>query len=140
MEYVSRVLADVSSVNAQEVTLQFELEYASINKHFQMSMQTALTRDDMVRSVETLRNLVTDTVIPHWFNLKPDFSDETRDLAASRTAQISQNNEKSTPLPIAYDTEAIVDQAPPKDVDRTLALSPTRRTKTHKELTTFLSR
>jgi hypothetical protein len=76
MEYVSRVLADVSSVNAQEVTLQFELEYASINKHFQMSMQTALTRDDMVRSVETLRNLVTDTVIPHWFNLKPDFSDE----------------------------------------------------------------
>jgi hypothetical protein len=60
--YVSRVLADVSSVNAQEVTLQFELEYASINKHFQMSMQTA-TRDDMVRS-ETLHNLVTDTVIP----------------------------------------------------------------------------
>jgi hypothetical protein len=81
MEYVSRVLADVSSVNAQEVTLQFELEYASINKHFQMSMQTALTRDDMVRSVETLRNLVTDTVIPHWFNLKPDFSDANQRLS-----------------------------------------------------------
>jgi hypothetical protein len=79
--YVSRVLADVSSVNAQEVTLQFELEYASINKHFQMSMQTALTRDDMVRSVETLHNLVTDTVIH--IGSKPDFSDEqTRDLAA----------------------------------------------------------
>jgi hypothetical protein len=57
MEYVSRVLADVSSVNAQEVTLQFELEYASINKHFQMSMQTALTRDDMVRASKRFATL-----------------------------------------------------------------------------------
>jgi hypothetical protein len=55
------------------------------------------------------------------FNLKPDFSDEqTRDLAARHT---NFKTTKSPHLPIAYDTEAIVDQAPPKDVDRTLALS-----------------
>jgi hypothetical protein len=80
MEYVSRVLADVSSVNSgSHPTVR--VEYASINKHFQMSMQTALTRDDMVRAskrfatLSRIRSLV--------FNLKPDFSDEqTRDLAA----------------------------------------------------------
>jgi hypothetical protein len=124
VEYVSRVLADMTNIQAQDSTLQLDLEYAMIVKHFQMSLNAAMIRDDVIRSIETLRNLVTDTVAPEWFNLKPDINDEKiKELVATRTSTIQQNTKKSSPLPISYDTEAIVDQAPAEDPDKTLALS-----------------
>jgi hypothetical protein len=51
-----------------------------------------MIRDDVIRSIETLRNLVTDTVAPEWFNLKPDINDEKiKELVATRTSTIQQN-------------------------------------------------
>jgi hypothetical protein len=93
-----------------------------IVKHLQMSLNAAMICDDVIRSIETLRNLVTDTVAPEWFNLKPDINDEKiKELVATRTSTIQQNTKSHHP--ISYDTEAIVDQAPAEDPDKTLALS-----------------
>jgi hypothetical protein len=37
VEYVSRVLADMTNIQAQDLRRQLDLEYAMIVKHFQMS-------------------------------------------------------------------------------------------------------
>jgi hypothetical protein len=100
----------MTNIQAQDSAPQLDLEYAMIVKHFQMSLNAAMIRDDVIR-IETLRNLVTDTVAPEWFNLKPDINDEKiKELVATRTSTIQQNTKSHHP-PISYDTEAIVDQA-----------------------------
>jgi hypothetical protein len=110
VEYVSRVLADMTNIQAQDSALQLDLEYAMIVKHLQMSLNAAMIRDDVIRSIETLRNLVTDTVAPEWFNLKPDINDEKIGNLSQHARVRFSRTPKVITLPISYDTEAIVDQ------------------------------
>jgi hypothetical protein len=74
-----------------------------IVKHLQMSLNAAMIRDDVIRSIETLRNLVTDTVAPEWFNLKPDINDEKiKELVATRTSTIQQNTKSHHPYLVRH--------------------------------------
>jgi hypothetical protein len=83
-----------------------------------------MIRDDVIRSIETLRNLVTDTVAPEWFNLKPDINDEKiKELVATRTSTIQQNT-KSHHLYLSRTTlKLLLIKLRLKILNKTLALS-----------------
>lgn len=111
LEYVARVVSELATAGPDGPALN--LTYAETRKYLERSLKAALIRDDVGRSVAALASSVVEThEVPVWANLKPDMSDAIAvDLATKRLSPIEYNLEKSAPLPISYDTEAIVDQA-----------------------------